>query len=410
MKHLLSLFLVASAAGAAAVPPPNDVEHNARREQEFVAFNPRYKELKAEHVATLKVLVAAVHEREAARRSTACSHQILWELKLLIGMTADFDAIDRRIGDLRSVLEHPEREEAAKRQTPEDGSWGACYEAWHLKLMASYDHANDDDALPFRFLDRVNSPEKLTGFLTSRSVSDIAKTGVDQTFEFNECLSDLMRLILRDRPKKYPWDPRLKQVLTGLLLERFRNPETGWWGESYVRDGRVRFVDDLSMTYHTVAYMEGKVPDWPKIIDTALALKRVNFPAGWLYDDAYWNHNNMDVAVLFRYGWPAASAEQRVAMKAELEKMVRWCVTESLQPDGSFRAVLPDASLEETTYFGAAFLARAGYFDRVRRFWTSAEFADADAIRQRIVANIERNLKTGGAGGAYYASILEELK
>ncbi len=406
----VALFCTAAFAEPLSGPPENDIEHNARRQQEFTKFNPRFPELKAERVAILRKLTAEVEQREAARQSTACSHQILWELKLLNGMSADFRAIDARIRDLQSTLAHPEREASAQVQNPEDGSWGGCYEAWHLKLMASYDHRGDQAARPFRFLDRVNSPEKLTAYFTSIETSDIAQTGVDHTYDLNESLSDLMRLILRGQPKDYAWHPGLKEAMMDLLMHRFRNPETGWWGEKYVRDGRVKFVDDLSMTFHTVNYLDGNVPDLPKIVDTALALKDTNTPAGWLWDGAYWNHNNMDVAVLFRYGWPQASPSQRRAMRAELEKMLRWCLAESLQPDGSFKPILPDASLEEANYFGATFLARIGYFDRARRFWTDTDFPESDAIRKRILDHVAKNIQTGGAGGTYYRGILAELK
>ena len=405
-------FLAASAwaAPADSRAPVNDVEHNLRREQEFTTFNPRYRELKAERVATLKSLAAKVEAREAARQSTLCSHQILWELKLMIHLTAVFSAIDRRIRDLSESLDHPEREAAAAAQNPEDGSYGACFASWTLKLSASYEYSSDQTALPFRFLDRVNSPEKLSAYLATVETSDLAKTGIDHTFDLNEALSDLMRLILRDRPKNYAWDPRLKATITDLLLHRLRNPETGWWGERYVREGAPRFVDDLSMTFHTVSFLEGKVPDMPKVIDTALALKAIDTPAGWLLNGAYWNHNNMDVAVLFGYGWPEANPAQRAAMKVELEKMLHWCLTESLQPDGSFKPLLSDSSLEEANYFGAAFLARAGYFDRKRRFWTQADFPESAAIRTRIIDHIRQHQATGGAGGSYYRSILEELQ
>jgi hypothetical protein len=400
-------FLYAACIFAAA--PANDLEHNARRQQEFVAFNPRYAELKSGRVARLRTLAEKVVQREAARQSTACSHQILFELKLMTFFSADFEAIDGRIRDLEGVLAHPEREAAAEKQNPDDGSWGACYQGWHLKLYAAYDHISDAAAQPFRFLDRVNSPEKLKSYIMPLATSDIARTGLDHAFELNESLSDLMRLILRDRPKGYAWQPGMKQAMMDLLMQQLRNPETGWWGERYVRDGRVKFVDDLSMTFHTVSYLEGEVPDLPKIVDTSLALKNVDAPAGWLWDGGYWNHNNMDVAVLFRYGWPAAGAAQRDAMKRELDRMVRWTLAESLREDGSFKPLAADSSLEEADYFGAAFLARAGCFDRSRRFWTDAEFAGSEAARKRIIGNITRHIETGGAGGYYYRSILEEL-
>jgi hypothetical protein len=94
---------------------------------------------------------------------------------------------------LESSLGHPEREGIAGTQNVEDGSWGKCFESWPLKLMASYDHRGDSGLVPFRFLDRVNSPQKLTEYLTSIATSDIAKTGIDHTYDLNRSLSDLMR-------------------------------------------------------------------------------------------------------------------------------------------------------------------------------------------------------------------------
>ena len=155
MNKALAVVVVfcATAAPSSAISeaPQNDAEHNTLREQEFATFNPRFKELKAERIALLRTLNAVAEERETARQSTLCSHQILWELKLMIYLTADFTAIDRRIRDLRSSLDHPEREASADAQNPEDGSFGSCYESWPLKLAASYDHRGDKAARPFRF-------------------------------------------------------------------------------------------------------------------------------------------------------------------------------------------------------------------------------------------------------------------
>jgi hypothetical protein len=413
MKRLaLAIALVcaiAAPATAASRPPENDLEHNTRRQQEFAAYNPRYPELKADRVATLKSLVTRIRDREAARQSTQCSQQMLWELKLMVTFTADFAVIDRKIADLRGNLDHPEQEARAAKQA-EDGSWGACFDSPILKMMASMDHGFETGDRPFLFLGAYNSPEKLTAHLTSLFTSDIAKTGIDHTFDFNESISDLVRFILRDKPEGYPWDPRLKQTITDLLFHQFRNPETGWWGLRYIRDGQPNFVDDLSVTFHVVSFLHGEVPDLPKIVDTALALKNVDTPAGWLWQGGYWNHNNMDVAMIFRYAWPAASPAQRAAMRVEMDKMLHWTLTESLLPDGSFKPLVPDASLEESNYFGATFLARSGYFDRARRFWTDADFPEAEPIRQRILRYVNAHLNSGGAGGSYYRGVLEELQ
>ena len=141
----------------------------------------------------------------------------------------------------------------------------------------------------------------------------------------------------------------------------------------------------------------------------SLAVKDLDYPVGWLFKGQYWNHNNMDVVTLFHHAWPQASREQRQAMTAEIEKMLRWCLEESLQGDGSFQPSMGDGSGEEGAYFGASFLVRLGYFGKSQRFWTDRDFPEAEAVRQRIVANIRAHLGSGGAGGTYYENALRQL-
>ena len=117
----------------------------------------------------------------------------------------------------------------------------------------------------------------------------------------------------------------------------------------------------------------------------------------------------MDVAELFRLGWPHAGEPQKKAMALEIHDLVRWCLNESLQPDGSFKMWVGDNSKEESTYYGASFLARIGYFDNSKRFWTQEDFPEAENVRQKIIAYIEEHLKSGATGGEYYKSALEEL-
>ena len=408
------LLLTACATNGLKVwrPPQADLEHNARKEQEFIAFDPQYKQDKSNRIARVRALYGKVREREAAGQPTSCSHQILWELKALITQTADFKLLDQRIADLESSLAHPEQEADADKPNPQDGSWGKCFAQWYCKLDASCEElgreANKHRALEFEphFLDRVNSPEKLTAYLESVSVSDIPHTGVDNLLEFNLSLGNMIRLILRDRPEDYQWDPRLKARLMDLILHRFRNRATGWWGERYHRDGRVVFVDDLSTTFHIVTYLHGNVPDLPRVIDTTLAVKDLDFPVGWLLKGQYWNHNNMDVVALFKAGWPQASPAQKQAMTVEIEKMLHWCLTESFQPDGSFKPNIGDGSLEEGEYYATSFLARIGFFDKSERFWTDREFPEAQGIREKILAYVLKHRNSGGSGGSYYESTL----
>jgi hypothetical protein len=410
---LLSTSCATSNAPKAWQAPQADLDQKAKTEREFIAFNPRYKEERAERVAKIRALYATVRDREAARQSTSCSHQILWELKALLMQSADFKLIDQRLADLQFSLDHPDQETVANQQDPEDGSWGKCFSEWYCKLDASTDDLQKFSdkhhrlQLPPRFLDQINSPEKLAAYLTSVSVSDIPRTGVDHLVEFNLSLGNLTRLILRDRPRGYPWDPRLRATLRHLLY-RLRNPATGWWGQRYVRDDHVVFVDDLSTTFHIVTYLHGNVPDMPRVIDTTLAVKDLNFPVGWLFKGQYWNHNNMDVVALFKAGWPHASPTQQQAMTTEIEKMLHWCLTESFQPDGSFAPSIGDGSLEEGEYYATSFLARIGFFDKKERFWTDRDFPEAAAIREKIITFVLAHQKTAGSGGGYYEGTLED--
>ncbi|MGB6692149.1 MAG: hypothetical protein WBE76_30260 [Terracidiphilus sp.] len=416
-KRICFLF-VAVCYCAPAIPsqtvPAADRDVSRIRDQAFISYNPRYIDLRAERIRRAQALGKRVFQREAQGRNTACAHQILTETKWLLGDTAEFQRIDQRLDALENVLEHPDLEDTATRQDPSDGSWGRCYTEWFFKLDASYEHLNRDATrnlepdLPLRLLDRINSPTKLRDYFDRVSVSDIARDGVDNSRELNESMADLMRLILWDRPKGYSWDPRLKHVVMDIILHSLRNPETGWWGERYVLDGHTVFVDYLSLTFHIVRYLDGKVPELGRMIETTLALKNLNEPSGWLSDGHFTDHNNMDVAVLFQFGWNAASDSQREAMAEQIQKMLDWCLAQSLQADGTF-AQGGDDSIEQNLYFGVAFLSRIGFFDRRRRCWTQHDFPEAPEIRQRITGYILRHRDSGAAGGTYYEHALQEL-
>jgi len=407
-----TLAVPATQAGAAAIPAP-DLYNATTVRREMIAYNPRYIFLMRQRLHALRELEQQALDRESHLQDVACSHRIVTEIRWLLGSTADTDRIDSRLNDLRASLAHPELEAKARERDPTDGSWGHCYEAWFFRLDGSYDghFSNGERGGNIPLLDAINSPERLTDYVKSISISDVAHTGINHRREMNEALSSLIRLILRDEPRGYPWHPQLKATLRDLLLNKLRNPQTGWWGERYVRGGSTEFVDDLSMTFHIVSYLHGDVPDLDKVAATLLALKDLEYPIGWLEDRHYVNHHNMDVVVLFRYAWPFMNEAQKQEASAEIGKMLQWCLKESALPDGSFRrSTGGDDSVEEGEYFGVAFLARAGYFDPSRRFWTTQAFPDAGQLRHRLIDFIEQHKATGAAGGAYYESALKELE
>jgi len=410
--HAAALVLVFSALSQAQLPAPTAVDRNASTllRQDFVAFDPQYQQERQERVERIVVLAKRMLEDEAKGKKNTCGHQILFELEHLIISSANFRQIDRRIHDLEATIG------VTSSDKPDaDGMWGACYEEWYLKLYATYDHleaqaGEETSARPLpQFLARVSTPEKLTLYLDALSLSDVRHTGVDQEPEFNETLATLVQMMVRGKPQNYSVDPALRDALMDRLLHHFRNAETGFWGERYRRNGREDFPSDLSLTFHVVSYLKGKVPEMPRVVDTTLAVRDLDYPVGWLWQGELWNHNNMDVAALFRLGWPEANATQRRRMAAQMKRMLDWCLHDSLQPDGSFKPIIADGSVADAQYYGTSFLARIGFFDPAQRFWTDQSFPSAPQVKARILHFIHAHQGSEPTGDEY-RSTLELLK
>lgn len=411
---LSGIVLLSLAKIGHAQVPPADLHREADIRSDMVKFNPHYRELVTPRRKELNVLTAEIETREAAGEKVTCSHQIAIETRWLLGYTADFPRIDQRLRDLKDSLAHPEQETRAEREDPHDGSWGGCYTEWFERLDASYDVLQMEKArgiapkYRFSLLDRVNSPEKLRDYFASITTSDVARTGVDHRKELNAAFVDLIRLIVAGDPANYHWDPRLKQELLNLTFNQYRNQQTGWWGESYIHNGRTEYVDDLSITFHIVVSLHDDVPLKRRVATTLFALQSVNYPSGWIENQS--NHDNMDVIVLMRATWNDMTPEQRKHGAEIISRMLHWCLTESLQPDGSFKpSPEGDDSIEEGEHFGVAFLSRIGYFDKSKRFWTNQNFLEAEANRQHIIHFIKAHQNSGAAGGAYYSSALQEI-
>ena len=411
MRFLLTLILTNALAAALASAQTLqqlalDRDAWSLLEKDFVAFNSHYKEEREARVARTKELAKQMFAEEAKGAKTTCGHQILFELGSLLLSSADFKLIDSRLHDLEASIGHPSSDKADN-----EGMWGFCDQEWYLKLYATYDHleANAPDEpsphpLP-DFLARVSTPQKLTSYLDSLSVSDVRHTGVDHEREFNETVATLLQMIVRRKPENYIVDPTLRDAVLDRVLHHYRNAETGYFGERYRRDGHEDFPDDLSMTFHVISYLKGRVPDMPQVLDTTLAIKDFSYPAGWLWKGELWNHNNMDVVALFHLGWSEASPAQKKAISTEIDRMLTWCLHDSLQPDGSFKVNIADGSLEDAEYYGTSFLARIGFFDQSQRFWTDRDFPEATDVKKRILAFVHTHQGSGPTGDDYKSSL-----
>src|SRR5207248_11292807 len=102
------------------------------------------------------------------------------------------------------------------------------------------------------------------------------------------------------------------------------------------------------------------------------------------------SHNNYDVAALIKLGWAEMRADQRLHARAELDRLVDWCLSTAFAPDGSVVARAKSESLAEGYYFTIAFLDTVGFFDPAKRFWTDRAFPEAPALRGQLAHHVSR--------------------
>lgn len=393
--------------------PPRDYGYDPR--PDFIAFNPHYRELKQTYQQELDALQKEMIRQQRAGRKTPCTRQVFLEAKWRLYNTADFTTTARRMDDLRKMLAAP-KDPHDGGQVPEDGSFGCCSEVWFHKLDATTDKLIAmgqrwrEPEHPVKLLERINTPEKLTAYLDSVLIADVRKTGLDTRYELNSASSALTRYILwegtlKEIPTKFPLHPGLKKALIDYEDDKWQDPDTGFWGTWYrTADGSVIKTADLSHTFHLVHFRDGRVKRWPQIVATTLAMRDREYPYGWLEDGQMTNHHNYDAALLLHRGWPHATDAQKEQIRAAMRETLDWCLTKSLQPDGSFD--VQEDTLGASFYFGVAFLNEVGFFSKANRFWTDEEFPQTEEVRGRILKRI-RELKLDDPESQWAAMILQ---
>jgi hypothetical protein len=242
---------------------------------------------------------------------------------------------------------------------------------------------------PLSFLDRINSPEKLTNYMHSVVLDHFITTGVLNRMETDETASNLGRLILGETQCDYPFHPQLKEAYLK-FLDDWQNPETGCWGTWMVgRDGTIWRMDDVGMTFHIVSLLGDKTKHLDNIARRVLELSEFDFPTGIRMNGLYENHLNWDAVVIWRQAWPYLDAQTKTDVRAEISRMLNWSLTESLQPDGTFALSAIDDTFGDAMNFGVLFLRDTGFFNKRDRFWTDENFPQAKDVYQRIKARLE---------------------
>jgi hypothetical protein len=354
-----------------------------------VARERRLREFEPE----LRPLVREISRREATGENMQYSMHIYTEVRWLLNFTPNIEATQARIADLRQSLAQPLLQNMAGEQQSLDGSWGLGMKTWYLRLYHSVDEVKQcqkQPRYPLSFLDRINSPEKLTAELDSSLLDDFTKTWEFNREQLDETFSALAIILFATKSTAcYPFDPSLKDALREFVLH-WQNPATGCWGQWLLdREGRIWRMDDVGMTFHVVSDLHGQVPHLDLIAKRVLQLDRAEFPRGILFNGHYENHLNWDAVKIFRYAWPTLDPATREQVRAEISQMLDWCLTKSYQPDGSFKLSDLDDTEGDAYRYGVLFLAETGYFRQQDRFWTSRDFPNAEAVRDRIAAKLQ---------------------
>ena len=350
----------------------------------------RLKQLNPE----LRPVIRELDRRQADGENMQNSMHIYREIRWRLNFTSDVGRTRARINDLRQSLNQPDKQAQATQQQPNDGSWGMGIDpsVWYLRLYYTIEDGltrDEQPEYPLHLLDRINSPEKLNAQLDSALYDDFTRTGEFKREELDETASAVMRLLYGHKRTGYTFDPRLADAMRD-YINKWQNQATGVWGQWVLdRYGRIWKMDDTGITFHIISDLHGQVQNLPRIARRLIELDNLDFPAGPRMSGHFENHLNWDLVIVFRQAWPLLDKVTRAQVRDEIQRMLDWCLSQSLQADGSFKTSEIDDTLGDAQMYGAWFLRDAGYFDPAQRFWTDKSFPDTGAVRGRVKARLE---------------------
>ena len=329
-----------------------------------------------------------------------CSSQILEETDWLVGSTADVARIERRLKDLRQSLKLPPvRQASAGGQSAVDGSWGECYEAWFLRMNASADplkelvERGEKPRHALRFLDEVDSPQKVTEKVRQLRTSRVLEDGMDHRKELNLTVTGLGQLLFLPKlatlfPPEWPRSA-VAAALIKFMDEEWQDPVTGYWGAWYQVGDKLVKTEDLSITFHIASYRDGKISRLPELVRTTGRTRERAYPYGWQDRGTQNCHHAYDVVRLVRFGWPHMTEVQKAFARSQLVIILARTTRLAINYVGEVD-IRPYNGVGEAYYFCASLLDDLGYFRRSRNFWSKLEFDNAEELRLKLLSQLER--------------------
>jgi hypothetical protein len=398
---ILAILLIVQGAGSFARAEP--IVTRAFLEDQFVSYDKDRPRKKAVRANKLSALQERLYDLQARGHPMQCSAQILNETDWILDSTSDFARADKNLWLLDLSLAAVDQEFALQ-QLETDGSWGVCYDEWFKKLdpminaLNRFSEANIPPKYAYLvFLKQISKPELLMGYLDSILISDIPTTGINFRDELNASTSLVAEVLYKEKIRNYfvryitgrPIAPTYIQAFNS-FVEKWQDPQTGYWGAWYRSEGRVLKSRDLSITYHIIAYRRGDVARWNEIFDTTLKISDLEYPYGWLQNGSLTNHHAYDVVRILKLGWNRVSDEQRQRAKPALQRLLDFALTSGINADDS---VTPQTGfsngIDDAYYYAVSLLTTIGYCSRERAFWTGANWPEANVRCCGLARHIE---------------------
>lgn len=378
----------------------NEVIHH-----QFMHFDPNFDQEKKLRDPMLVQMEDELNEFEKQGHEMMISRQYYFRAKWWEEYTAHFSEFDR----LRMIFEDSLKDthQPEKLHQSKDGSWGRFLKLFFLKFDQTVDAINElsegteSPEYPLTFMKRLNNPVVRDRYLKQLLVSDIAVTGINNRDALNAigsglaqfCFKPYLRDYIRDYTEGFDLtDDYIASYKT--FVDWWQDEITGYWGAWYKTHFGIVHTTDLSITYHMIAYIRKdkslEIKHWPQIIKTTFDIKHNPYPYGWMHMGHMNDHNNYDVAKIFKYGWKEMTDGQRTRAAADIQEMLDYCLHVSWNDKDGF---VGDStfynSLSSAYYFGVSFLCVIGYFSKDERFWTDKDFPEAAAFKQKILDKMD---------------------
>jgi hypothetical protein len=399
-RRWLAWAVLALASAPASAPHAADLPPGVRLVDGYIPRFEQKRRMDARYGHEVEQIRKEILRRGEAGEYLPCSSQILEETDWLVGSTADVARIERRLKDLRQSLKlPPARQASAGGQSPADGSWGECYEAWFLRMNASADplkelvERGEKPRHALRFLDEIDSPQKITEKFRQLRTSRVLDDGMDHRKELNLTVTGLGQLLFLPKlAKLFPLEwPRaaVAAALIKFMDEEWQDPVTGYWGAWYQVGDRLVKTEDLSITFHIASYRDGKVSHLPELVRTTGRIRERAYPYGWQDRGTQNCHHAYDVVRLVRFGWPHMTEIQKAFARSQLVIILARTTRLAINYVGEVDT-RPYSAVGEAYYFCASLLDDIGYFRRSRNFWSKLEFDNAEELRLKLLGQIER--------------------